>query len=266
MQLFTRDGVTLTLEGDGVAWLEFSRPPMNVLSRAIQDALAQAAMTARHDNRVRVVVLKGGGNVFAAGADVKEMSLWSRADARSQVGPMHQAFNAVADIEVPVIAAIAGLALGGGAELAMCADIRIAAQDAILGQPEILLGIIPGAGGTQRLPALVGAARAAELIFTGGKVSAAQACAMGWVNEVVPSEDLLRRTGELASELAKGPTLALRAAKRALRGAMNHEAGMALEREEFAELFGSMEQQAGFAAFLAKKPANFRADNQVTDQ
>ena len=260
MQLFSSDGVTLDVSYDGVALLTFSRPPMNVLSRTIQDALRKAANVVDRSPQVRAVVLTGGPNVFAAGADIKEMATWDRNAALAQVGPMHAAFDAVAAIEVPVIAAIAGFALGGGCELAMCADIRIAAQDSTLGQPEILLGIIPGAGGTQRLTSLVGAGRAAELIFTGRRISAAAALEMGLVNEVVPAEQLLTRAHSLAAQLAQGPTTALRAAKRAVSAARSMQAGLAVEQAEFAGLFGSSDQQIGFSAFLAKQTPDFGAD------
>lgn len=261
MELFNAHGVTLTLADSGVATLAFSRPPMNALSRAIQDALRDAATVINRSPRVRAVVLTGGEQVFAAGADIKEMANWSDQDALSQVGPMHEAFDAVAAIEAPVIAAIAGFALGGGCELAMCADIRIAADTAVLGQPEILLGIIPGAGGTQRLTALVGQGRAAELIFTGRRVSASEALEMGLVNEVVPAASLHERAYAMAEQLAAGPSTALRAAKRAIAAAGSLAAGLAVERAEFAGLFGSVDQSRGFAAFLAKTTADFRADN-----
>lgn len=261
MELYNANGVSVVVNDGGVATLAFSRPPMNALSRAVQDSLADAARAINSSPHIRAVVLTGGEQVFAAGADVKEMATWSNEIAHSQVGPMHEAFDAVAAIEVPVIAAIAGFALGGGCELAMCADIRIAADTAVLGQPEILLGIIPGAGGTQRLTALVGPGRASELIFTGRRVLAHEAQEMGLVNEVVPAQALHQRAYELAEQIAAGPTTALRAAKRAVAAAGHLAAGLAVERTEFAGLFGSPDQARGFAAFLSKSPADFRADN-----
>lgn len=260
MELFSAHGVTLTVAENGIATLAFSRPPMNALSRAIQDALGEAAHVINSSPQVRVVVLTGGEQVFAAGADIKEMANWSSEDAHANVGPMHSAFDAVAAIDVPVIAAIAGFALGGGCELAMCADIRIAADTAVLGQPEILLGIIPGAGGTQRLTALVGPGRAADLIFTGRRVSADEACGMGLVNEVVPAVQLHERAYALAEQIADGPSSAMRAAKRAVAAAGSLTQGLAVERAEFAGLFGQSDQSRGFAAFLSKTAADFRAD------
>lgn len=260
MELFNSHGVSVTLADTGVATLAFSRPPMNALSRAIQDGLGEAATLINSTPEVRAVVLTGGEQVFAAGADIKEMATWSHDEAVAQVGPMHHAFDAVAAIEVPVIAAVAGFALGGGCELAMCADIRIAADTAVLGQPEILLGIIPGAGGTQRLTALVGPGIAADLIFTGRRVAADEALGIGLVNEVVPAASLHERAYALAEQLACGPTIALRAAKRAIAASGSLAAGLAVERAEFAGLFGSVDQSRGFAAFLTKTTADFRAD------
>ena len=170
-----------------VATIRLDRPPMNAISAAVQDELAAAAVQVSGDQAIRAVVLYGGPKVFAAGADVKEMAGLGYAEM-SMIGSrrLHDAFNAVARIGKPVIAAVTGYALGGGLELALCADFRVLGEGAKVGQPEILLGIIPGAGGTQRLPRLIGPARAKDLIFSGRFVTAAEALAMGLADRVVP--------------------------------------------------------------------------------
>lgn len=255
--MWQSDALSLDVDDSGVATLRIDRPPVNALNRALQEALAQAAAVIDDTERIRVVVLTGGDSVFAAGADVREMAAWDADTARAQVGPMHAAFDAVAGIRVPVIAAIAGFALGGGCELAMCADLRIAADTATLGQPEIALGIIPGAGGTARLARLVGPSRAKDLILTGRRVDAAEALALGLVDRVVPAADLHAQAYVLAASLAHGPAGALAAAKRAIDAGTAVAAGLAAEREEFAALFGTPDQQEGFAAFLSKRRPDF---------
>ena len=201
---------------DGVAELRIDRPPMNALSREVQDAVGEAARIASADENVRVVLITGGDTVFAAGADIKEMATWTPVEVAAHIGPMHEAFAAVANIPVPVIAVIAGFALGGGCELALCADLRVAADNAILGQPEVNLGLIPGAGGTQRLARLIGPARAKDLIFTGRHVSAADALALGLVDRVVPAQQLRSQARTLALQLSGGSRTALMAAKRSI--------------------------------------------------
>jgi enoyl-CoA hydratase/carnithine racemase len=165
----------------------------------------------------------------------------------------------VARIPQPTIAAVTGYALGGGCELALCADLRIVADDAKLGQPEILLGIIPGAGGTQRLPRLVGVARAKELIFTGRQVDAAEALSIGLANQVVPAADVLDAAQQLARRLAGGPALALRAAKEAIDHGLDTDlaTGLDIERVRFAALFATDDQSIGMSAFMEKRPAEF---------
>ncbi len=160
---------------EGVATLRLDRPPMNALDVQMQEELRSAAHEATDREDVRAVVVYGGEKVFAAGADVKEMATMSYTDMVKRSGGLQSAFTAVARIPKPVVAGITGYALGGGCELALCADIRVAADDARLGQPEILLGVIPGAGGTQRLSRLVGPAKAKDIIFTGRFVGAEEA-------------------------------------------------------------------------------------------
>ena len=250
-----------TGEDRGVLTVTINRPPVNALSRAVQEELRRVAVAVNSDDDVRVVVITGGAKVFAAGADVKEMSQWSADQAREETGGLQSAFTAIAEIRVPVIAQMSGYALGGGLELALCADIRVADSTIKLGQPEILLALIPGAGGTQRLTRLIGPSRAKELIFTGRQVRADEALAMGLVNDVVEPDVLPTRVAELARTLARASQPALRAAKRAIIAAdAALAAGLSEERIEFTALFGQPDANRGFASFLADGPgkADFR--------
>ena len=239
-----------------VAVVHLDRPKMNVLSRAMQDEIAATARELSADSNVRAVVFYGGEKTFAAGADVKEMVHWDRATAHAEAPGLQAAFNAVAAIPVPTIAAITGYALGGGFELAMACDLRIAASDATVGQPEILLGIIPGAGGTQRLSRLIGESRAKDIILTGRFVAADEALAMGMVNEVVAPEAVFDRAVALADQLSRGPREAMVAAKRAIERGLEQplEAGLVIEQNEFADLFGTSDQIVGMQTFVEQGP------------
>ena len=244
---------------DGVGTILLQRPPMNALNRQMQDEIRDAAdeLGARAD--VGAVIVYGGPKVFAAGADIKEMADMSYQDMLLASTRLQDAFTAVARIPQPTIAAVTGYALGGGCELALCCDMRIAAADAKLGQPEILLGIIPGAGGTQRLPRLVGVSRAKELIFTGRHVDAEEALSLGLVNAVVPAEETYDSALKVASKLASGAPLALRAAKEAVDRGMDVDlaTGLDIERVRFAGLFATEDQSIGMSAFMAKEKPSF---------
>src|SRR6478609_7932525 len=189
---------------DGVAVLRLDRPKMNAISVQVQADLREAAAEATERDDVRAVVLWGGERVFAAGVDIKEMADLTYADMVKRSGVLQATYSAVARIPKPVVAAVNGYALGGGCELALCADIRIAAENATFGQPEILLGIIPGLGGTQRLARLVGPSRAKDLIFTGRFVKADEALTIGLVDKVVPAEDVYAEAVAWASQFARG--------------------------------------------------------------
>src|SRR3954447_24237094 len=179
--------MTVHLEvAEGVGTLRLDRPPMNALDVATQDRLKELAEEVTRRDDVRAVVLYGGEKVFAAGADIKEMQVMDHTAMVLRSRALQDSFTAVARIPKPVVAAVTGYALGGGCELALCADYRIAAENAKLGQPEILLGLIPGAGGTQRLPRLVGPSKAKDLIFTGRMGKADEALQIGLVDKVVP--------------------------------------------------------------------------------
>ncbi len=244
---------------DRVATLTLQRPPMNALNRQMQAEIRDAAIEVAERRDVGAVILYGGPKVFAAGADIKEMSGMAYQDMLRASTDLQGCFTAVARIPQPTIAAVTGYALGGGCELALCCDLRIAADDARLGQPEILLGIIPGAGGTQRLPRLIGVSRAKDLILTGRHVDASEALSFGMVNAVVPADEVYSAACELAGRLARGPALALRAAKEAIDHGMDVDlaTGLDVERVRFAGLFATDDQSEGMAAFVEKRPASF---------
>lgn len=241
---------------DAVAVIRLERPPMNALSTAVQAEIRDAAREVTDRADVRAVVLYGGPKVFAAGADVKEMADWSYTDAVDHSSDLTDCFSAVARIPKPTIAAITGYALGGGCELALCCDLRICGDNARLGQPEILLGIIPGAGGTQRLSRLVGPSRAKDLIFTGRFVDAAEALAIGLVNRVVAPDDVLTAAQDLARQLAAGPPYALRAAKEAIDRGLEVDlaTGLDIERVQFAALFATQDRADGMQSFIENGP------------
>jgi enoyl-CoA hydratase/carnithine racemase len=241
---------------DGVGTIRLDRPKMNALDAAMQEEIRLAAVEATTRDDVRAVVIYGGERVFAAGADIKEMAAMSYTDMVTHSQRLQDAFSAVAAIPKPTVAAVTGYALGGGCELALCADIRIAATDAKLGQPEILLGIIPGAGGTQRLTRLVGPARAKDLIFTGRFVEADEALAMGLVNRCVPADQVYDEALAWAALFAEGPALALRAAKQTIDTGLEADlaTGLEIERVQFAALFATADRTTGMESFVASGP------------
>ncbi|MBP0456984.1 enoyl-CoA hydratase/isomerase family protein [Streptomyces montanisoli] len=247
--------VSLEVSG-GVGTIRLDRPPMNALDVSMQDLLRDLAQEAGDRDDVRAVILYGGGKSFAAGADIKEMRDMDHAAMVVRSRALQEAFTAVARIPKPVVAAVTGYALGGGCELTLCADYRIAADDAKLGQPEILLGLIPGAGGTQRLARLVGPSRAKDLIFTGRQVKAEEALAIGLVDRVVPAADVYTEAQKWAERLAKGPALALRAAKEAVDAGLETdiESGLAIERTWFAGLFATEDRERGMRSFVEEGP------------
>jgi len=239
-----------------VGTIRLDRPPMNALSAQVQDEIRAAAAEASARADVRAVIVYGGPKIFAAGADVKEMAEWSYQEMVDKSVGLQSAFTAIARIPKPTIAAITGFALGGGCELALCADMRIAGDTAKLGQPEILLGIIPGAGGTQRLPRLIGPSRAKDLIFTGRFVGAEEALRIGLVDRVVPGDDVYAEAMALAVRLADGPAYALRAAKESIdRGlAVDLDTGLEIERVQFSALFATEDRAIGKRSFLDSGP------------
>jgi enoyl-CoA hydratase/carnithine racemase len=241
---------------DGVGTIRLDRPKMNAINAQMQDELSVVAKEADARDDVAAVVVSGGERVFAAGADVKEMATMSYADMVKRAHVLQQFTRDIAAIGKPTVSAITGFALGGGCELALATDVRFAADDAKLGQPEMLLGIIPGAGGTQRLSRLVGPAKAKDLIFTGRFVSAQEALAIGLVDQLHPADEVHARAVEWATQFVGGPALALRAAKSAIdRGLeVDLQSGLEIERVEFAGLFATADRTAGMDSFVENGP------------
>lgn len=233
---------------------------MNVLDSTMQAGLRRVAAEVTQRREVRVAVVYGGPKVFAAGADVKEMVEWDHATAVERSGALTRSFTAIAQIPKPTIAAVTGYALGGGLELALCCDLRIAGDNAKFGLPEILLGIMPGAGGTQRLARLVGPSRAKELIFTGRFAGAEEAGSIGLVDKVVAPDDVHVEALALATRLAAGPPYALRAAKTAIDQGLSVDlaSGLEIERAQFAGLFATEDQKTGMRSFIAEGPGKAR--------
>jgi enoyl-CoA hydratase/carnithine racemase len=247
--------VRLEVDG-GVATLRLDRPKMNALNAQMQEEIRAAAGEASARDDVKAVVVYGGERVFAAGADVKEMAEMSYVDMVARSGALQSSFGSVAGIPKPVVAAVTGYALGGGCELALCADVRFAADDAVLGQPEILLGIIPGAGGTQRLARLVGPSRAKDIIFTGRFVQADEALAIGLVDRVVPAEQVYDEAVGWARQFTGAATYALRAAKETVDKGLevDLQTGLAIERQQFASLFATEDRRIGMTSFVEQGP------------
>jgi enoyl-CoA hydratase/carnithine racemase len=250
-------GEFVRLETDqAVATIRLDRPPMNALNAQVQGEIAAAAAQAAEDPEIRAVILYGGDKVFAAGADIKEMAEASYAQMAAGTRRLQESFTAVAKIPKPVVAAVTGYALGGGLELALCADFRVAGESARVGQPEILLGVIPGAGGTQRLPRLIGPARAKDIVYTGRFVGAEEALAIGLVDQVVPDAEVYQAARDLVGRYAAGPAAALRAAKQAIDEGLevNLDTGLEIERLHFAGLFATEDQRTGMRSFVENGP------------
>lgn len=249
------DHVRLEVDG-GVATLRLDRPPMNALDIAMQEAIRVAAAAADADPKIAAVVVWGGEKVFAAGADIKQMNAMAYPDMVVHARNLQSAMSAVAAIPKPVCAAITGYALGGGLELALCADVRFCATGAKLGQPEIKLGIIPGAGGTQRLARLVGPSRTKDIVYTGRFVDASEALAIGLVDHVEPAADVYAAARAWASSFVGGPALALRAAKSAVDRGLDVDlaTGLEIESQHFAGLFATEDRTRGMTSFVDDGP------------
>ncbi|SRR5579875_3698300 len=239
--------------GAGVALVRLDRPKMNALSLELLSQLEEA-MRGLMEDPPGAVVVWGGERIFAAGADITEFT--AGLDPSETAGRFHSALGAVASFPRAVIAAVNGYALGGGCELALACDFRVAGEGARLGQPEILLGIIPGGGGTQRLPRLVGRARAKDLIFSGRQVGADEAHRMGLVDRVVPDSEVLGAALEWAESLASGAVVAQGLAKEAIDQGLDRSEteGLAIERQAFARAFGTEDAGIGIRSFLDKGP------------
>ncbi|MEY2425883.1 MAG: hypothetical protein QOI61_1455 [Actinomycetota bacterium] len=245
--------VTITRGDDGVALVRLDRPKVNALCVQLLDELAAAAKELTADPPGAVVVW-GGERIFAAGAEISEFG--GPDEALVIGGKFRAALDAVAAIPRATIAAVNGYALGGGCELALACDFRVAADNAKFGLPEILLGIIPGGGGTQRLPRLVGPAKAKDMIFTGRRVDAEEALRIGLADRVVPATDVLTEASAWAAELAKGAVAGQALAKDAVDRGLETDiaGGLSIEQENFVEVFGTADAKTGVASFLANGP------------
>ncbi|MDN5716083.1 MAG: enoyl-CoA hydratase-related protein [Janibacter sp.] len=241
---------------DGIGTIILDRPKMNALDADMQRRLVDVAQEATDRDDVKAVIVWGGERVFAAGADVKEMAEMSYTDMAAHVRLLQKFTRALAAIPKPTVAAITGFALGGGLETALCCDFRVVADNAKLGQPEIALGIIPGAGGTQRLPRLVGPAKAKDIIFTGRFVDAQEALAIGLADRVVPAAEVLATAQAMVAPFVTGPTQALRAAKEAVDKGLETDLGTGLEIEAqlFSALFATRDQKSGMRSFVDNGP------------
>jgi enoyl-CoA hydratase len=254
------DLVELTVD-DRVAVLRLQRPPANAIDLALGEELQAVIKEASGRVDVGALVITGGPKIFAAGADIKAMATWGPEEVRPSVDALGGACDLLESIDTISIAAINGYALGGGLELALGCDLRYAASDAKLGQPEIGLGVIPGAGGTQRLVRLVGQGRTRELVYSGRIVDADEALRLGLVERVLLPDDVLAAAVADARRFAAGPRQALAAAKAAITAAITTPGapGIQAEREAFLALFGTADQREGMAAFLEKREPRFGA-------
>ena len=250
-------GEFVRLEVDGaIGTIRLDRPPMNALNQQLHLEIRAAAQEAAERADIRAVIVYGGEKVFAAGADIKEMADLSYGEMLDWGGSLSTSLSAVAAIPKPTVAAITGYALGGGYELALTCDRRIGGDNAKVGQPEVLLGVIPGAGGTQRLARLIGPAKAKDVIYTGRFVKADEALRIGMLDEVVAPDDVYLAARRWAEQFANGPARALSAAKAAvdigLDGDLN--TGLRLETQLFAALFATEDQKAGMRSFIENGP------------
>jgi enoyl-CoA hydratase len=246
---------------DGIGVVRIDHPPANAIDLAVGLELQGAIREADASDDVGAIVIWGGPRIFAAGADIKAMATWGPEEVRPSVNALGDACDLLETIDTVSIAAVNGYALGGGMELALACDLRYLAEDATLGQPEIKLGVIPGAGGTQRLVRLLGPGRARELVYSGRFVPADEALALGLAERVLPTEAVLDTAVVEARRLAAGPRSALAAAKAAIQAALDTPgaAGIRAEREAFLALFGTPDQREGMAAFLEKREPRFGA-------
>jgi enoyl-CoA hydratase/carnithine racemase len=247
--------VTLEVEA-GVGTIRLDRPPVNALNDQVQAELAEVAVQAGERADVRAVIIYGGQKSFAGGADIKEMAAKSYVEMVTFGNALSASLTALAEIPKPTVAAITGYALGGGLELALTADRRVAGDNVKVGQPEIQLGIIPGAGGTQRLARLIGPSKAKDLIYTGRVVKADEALALGIVDEVVAPDDVYGVAHKWAAQFANGPAVALRAAKAAIDGGLDGDlrSGLKLETQLFTALWATEDQVNGMRSFIENGP------------
>ncbi|MBS9371446.1 enoyl-CoA hydratase-related protein [Rhodococcus sp. B50] len=247
----------VTLEvSDGIGTIRLDRPPMNALNRQLQEEIREAAREATVRSDVKSVIVYGGEKVFAAGADIKELADLNFVQMSEIVGDLQSALGSIADIPKPTVAAITGYALGGGLELALGADRRIIGDNVKLGTPEVLLGIIPGGGGTQRLARLVGPAKAKDIVFTGRFVGADEALSIGLVDAVVAPDDVYEAARRWAGQFTGAASRALAAAKAAIDQGLDTDldTGLKIEQHVFAALFATKDRTIGLESFIENGP------------
>lgn len=246
---------------DGIALVTLNRPKsLNALCEELIVELGLAFGEIEKDSEIAAVIITGSEKAFAAGADIKEIAQIAYPAAATQfVARIHAVFDRIENCSKPVIAAVAGFAFGGGCELALACDLRIAAENALFGLPEIKLGLIPGGGGTQRLPRLIGMGRAKELLYTGDRVNAQEAYRIGLVNKVVPVESLMSESVKIAGNIAKLPAVAMKMNKIAVNEGINMNLHSALVHESrcFEVLFSTEDQKEGVKAFIEKREPKF---------
>ena len=249
--------VTLEVEA-GVGTIRLDRPPVNALNNQVQAELAEVGREASTRDDVRAVILYGGEKTFAGGADIKEMVERSYVEMTSFGADLSASLTRLAEIPKPTVAAVTGYALGGGLELALTADRRIAGENVKVGQPEIQLGIIPGAGGTQRLARLIGPSKTKDLVYTGRFVKADEAHRLGILDEVVAPDDVYAAAHKWAAQFAGGPAVALRAAKAAIDGGLDSDLrnGLKLETHLFTGLWATEDQTTGMRSFIENGPGH----------
>lgn len=247
---------------DGIAVVRLNRPhKLNAIDNVMVREFGELAANIRADKNARVVIFTGNGRAFCAGADIASLnSIENSGDFMVHIETIQKTFNALDDLDRPTIAAINGLAFGGGCELSLVCDFRIMAEEASMGVPEILIGVLPGAGGTQRLAKMLPPAIAKQMIYLGEPLKAAQALQFGLVNQVVPAAQVLEAAMELARRLLKMPPLGVRCAKLLVHTGMNADlkTGIEAERQAMAFLFGTEDRVEGMGAFLAKREAVFK--------
>ncbi len=243
-----------------IAILTLNRPDaLNALNSDMIREIGLKFKELKKDDDVRVIIITGEGRAFAAGADVTEMADMDLVEARKFGNRGQRVFRRIEKSEKPTIAAVNGFALGGGCELAMCCDLRIAGKGAVFGQPEVGLGITPGFSATQRLTALIGKAKATELILTAGRINADEALRLGLVNRVVEDGDLMKEAEALANEIASKPRLAVRWSNSAIKRGLNVDidTGISIEADLFAMCFATEDQKEGMKAFIERREPKF---------
>jgi len=254
---------TLIIEREeSVGIIKLNRPPVNPLSVQLYHELHDAICEFENDDTIGAIIITGNGDkAFAAGLDVKDVMGKSAVETLDFLWTApRKTFDKLTSIEKPTIAAVFGLALGGGCEVALCCDLRIASEDAVIGLPEINLGIMPGSGATQRLPRLVGVTKAKEMLYTGDSINAAEAYRIGLVNKVVPKDTLMEEAKAMARKLASKPKAAFALIKRCIDNGLNMDlaSGLTMEMDSFSIAFTSEDGREGINAFVEKRKPNYK--------